>query len=115
MGYYFPEWLLSWQMLLIAIGLFIGAKERFRPGGWLVPVFIGVVFLLERWIPDLYLRPYFWPIVLIAIGLVMIMAPGRRRIFGRSGKRGTVNDSAGEISNDEVIDSVSVFGGVKKM
>ena len=48
MGFYFPDWLFSWEMLLIAIGSFVGAKNNFRLGGWLVPIFIGVLFLFEE-------------------------------------------------------------------
>ena len=45
MGVPIPNWLFSWQMLVIAIGLFIGFRKGFRDGGWFVPVIIGGAFL----------------------------------------------------------------------
>ena len=37
----FPEWLFSWQMLLIALGLFIGLRHRFHGVAWFVLLLIG--------------------------------------------------------------------------
>ena len=116
LGGWFPGWIFSWQMLLIGIGLFVGAKHNFRPGGWMIPIFIGALFLYDRFFPEINLRPYFVPLILIAIGAVMILAPGRRggpmrwrRRFEDSQPAHTVTDPG-----DEVMESVSIFGGVKK-
>ena len=32
----FPDWLFSWQMLLIAFGMFIGLRHNFRGPSWLI-------------------------------------------------------------------------------
>ena len=47
MGVPVPNWLFSWQMLVIAIGLFIGFRKGFRDGGWFVPVIVGGFFLSQ--------------------------------------------------------------------
>lgn len=114
MGFYFPDWLFSWEMLLIAIGSFIGAKNNFRLGGWLVPIFIGVLFLFEELIPDLNLRPYFWPIILILIGGIMIATAGKKKRW--NSERRSRGWASGKItqSNEELMESVAVFGGIKK-
>ena len=44
MGVPMPAWLFTWQMLVIAIGLFIGLRKGFRDGGWFVPVIVGGFF-----------------------------------------------------------------------
>ena len=113
MGFYFPDWIFSWQMLLIAIGIFVGAKQSFRPGGWMVPLFIGGLFLVGDWLPDLNIRPYFWPIILIIIGLVMIATNGHRMSRRRGIRRGIASGNYVE-SNEELMESVAVFGGIKK-
>src|SRR5215207_7983710 len=50
MGVPVPDWLFSWQMLLIAIGLFIGLRKGLRDGGWFVPVIIGGFFLVNDFV-----------------------------------------------------------------
>src|SRR5262245_56480094 len=40
----FPEyfdWLFSWEVLLIALGLFIGVRHKFRGIAWLILILIG--------------------------------------------------------------------------
>jgi len=114
MGFDFPDWIFSWQMLLIAIGAFVGAKNSFRIGGWLVPIFIGVLFLFGDWIPELNIRPYLWPIVLIVIGGIMIATAGRKRVWSSSKRsRGWASGKIAE-SSEELMESVAVFGGIKK-
>lgn len=116
MGAYFPSWLFSWQMLIIAIGLFIGARHNFRPGGWMIAIFIGVIFLFDNFMPEFNLRPYFLPLILIAIGAVMILKPGGAPGFrNRRFKTNNIAETTtGFDSSDEIMDSVSIFGGVKK-
>ncbi len=78
-GVYFPEWLLSWQVLLISLGAFFGARRLFRPGGWMVMILAGSVFLLLEFYPDISIRHYIWPVAIILFGLWMIIRPKRRR------------------------------------
>lgn len=114
MGIYLPDWLFSWQMLAIAIGVFVGARHNFKPGGWIVPILVGCFFLLDDWLPYFDIKPYFWPVILILVGMVMIMTPGSARSFsGRARRRMNWSETA-ENSNDDLIESTSVFGGVKK-
>src|SRR6478672_10344078 len=54
----FPNWLISWKTFLIVLGVFLGAKQNFKPGGWVAPIIIGTVFLLTENFPDLSIRPY---------------------------------------------------------
>ncbi|HWY34333.1 MAG TPA: DUF5668 domain-containing protein, partial [Nitrosopumilaceae archaeon] len=77
-GVFFPDWLFSWQMLLIVIGLFIGIKHSFRNFAWAILMLIGGAFLLEDFIPDMHIRIYFWPLLIIGIGLLMIFKPRRK-------------------------------------
>jgi uncharacterized membrane protein YfcA len=67
-----PHWLFSWPMIVIAVGVFIGAKDRFRDWGWLIPVTVGVVFLLAHNVEGVSFRQ-FWPLIIIAVGISMIL------------------------------------------
>lgn len=121
MGAEIPYWIISWPMLLIAIGFYVGAKHSFRNLTWLIPVLIGSVFLVDRIVPELYFRPYLWPIAIIAVGLFIIFNPGR--IGGGWGNRSRWNDgysksgaaSTGKGQGEEYLDSVSIFGGIEKI
>jgi len=113
MGVYFPRWFFSWEMLLIAFGVFTGARHSFRSWGWLIPIVIGVAFLMDDFLPELELRHFIWPAIIITIGLVMILRPRRSRESkmweGLSAGTGTTGTS-----EDDTLDVVSVFGGTKK-
>ncbi len=107
MGVYMPYWLLSWETLLIGIGLFIGLDSKFKNPTSYILMTIGGVFLID----DIFGIPfrvmdYFWPLLVIIIGLVIIFQSrlrSKRMEFNSSGPK----DGA-------KLDSVSVFNGVKR-
>lgn len=126
MGLYIPEWVFSWPMLVIAIGVFVGARHGFRSPGWLIPVVIGGVFLIDKIYPGTPLKPYIIPALIIFIGLVMIFKPRSKwknkwkEEHWRNWREHHENRSYGSgynygnASSEDYIDSVAVFGGVKK-
>jgi predicted membrane protein len=71
--FYFPRWIFSFPMLLIAIGMYVGVKHNFRNATWLILVLIGGIFLLDKIFDDLDVRQFFWPIILIGMGLWFIL------------------------------------------
>lgn len=98
----------NWKTILIIIGVFIvTTRDNTTPGYILIG--IGVLF----WLPsfaDYNIRLYqvFWPLVLIAVGLVILT---RRNVHGRNRwqKKSGVNPD-GTLDTD-YIDDVSIFGG----
>lgn len=124
-----PGWLLSWEMILILIGLALGASSNFRNPASYILIGIGGFFLLN----DLLLRPlhithYFWPLVVIAVGLVIILRPRKHRKWQKTepGDTGQEGEEYGGASNaggsqpagngpGEQLDSVSIFNGIKRM
>ncbi|MFI5161647.1 MAG: LiaI-LiaF-like domain-containing protein [Sphingobacteriales bacterium] len=63
-----PDWLFSWPMILILIGLYSGAKHNFQNLGWLVWIFIGGAFLADDAFPGMNIGYFAWPIGLILLG-----------------------------------------------
>ena len=115
-----PAWVFTWPMLLIVLGLFSGVRHNFRGGFWFVLMLIGGIFLAEKIYPDFLMRQYLWPIALIILGLFFIFKPRRRnwhwREFTDEKKTDSttiVDDSSAE-TDEELVDSTSVFGGAKK-
>ena len=137
-GVLFPSWFFTWPMILIAIGLFSGLKHGFRGFGWLIPIVVGAVFLADEFTPDRSMKPYIWPAVIMATGLIFILRPKKKRWmqddadlsanpviveptessetgFTSTGETGTKRECM-RISNDssDTIDATAIFGGVKK-
>ena len=118
-----PDWVFSWEMLLIALGLFIGLRHRFRGIAWLIMMLVGGVFLIDEVYPDVEMRRYTWPLVLIIIGLFFILRPKRRWCSETGEKKSTsladtpidpVLNPEETYSQEDFIDSTSIFGGAKK-
>jgi predicted membrane protein len=126
-----PAWLFSWPMIPIAIGVFIGAKHRFRHPGWLIPIAVGAIFLtINMMSEDIDASQFFWPVIIIVIGLVMIIKPKGRhgrwkdrdhKAWSRWQERRQhryeqrFGSDASVESSEDVIDSVTIFGGTKKV
>ena len=75
MGLLVPHWIFSWPMIPIAVGLYIGARHSFATGGWLIPIVVGVFFLVNNEFLNSDLRQYFWPVFIITMGLLMVLRP----------------------------------------
>lgn len=79
MGEAIPEWVFSWKMLLIAIGLHIAVKHSFRRFFWLPFVLVGSIFLITQDIaPELSMSKYLWPAAIIMIGIAIIFKPRKK-------------------------------------
>src|SRR5690606_38449421 len=66
-----PDWIFSWQTLLIFIGFMIGISSDFKkPASWILMA-IGVIFLInEMFYIPFQIREFFWPIAIIVVGLI---------------------------------------------
>jgi predicted membrane protein len=124
LGVPFPDWLFTWPMILILIGLYMGTKLRFRNPGWLIPTFIGVIFLADQMI-GYNLKPFIVPVVIIAAGLLFMFRPRNRNWQDcRGGQWNRETESVTETDagvpdaiadRSDFIDATAVFGGVKKI
>lgn len=110
LGVEFPYWLFRWEMFLIVLGFFIGAKHSFKRNGWLVPVFIGVFFLLDDWVIGVELKRFFWPTLILIIAAAMIISPLKKKKWEQN--YNSLNSDTN--NNDDVMDTTSILGGVKK-
>ena len=126
--YFIPSWILSWPTFMILIGSYIGSRQGFNKPSAFIPIIIGVFFLSNRVIPDLDISRLFWPLLIIGFGLWMILGRKRnkpadvpvweKRVDPETGDpldgNSTQADTEqGSFAGDR-IESVSIFGGVKK-
>ena len=125
MGAMIPDWLFSWPMIVIVVGLFIGISNRFRDFGWLIVMAVGFYFLIDDIWVDFSFRRYVWPLTIIIIGLVVIMLPFQKRRQKRfKGWEGSSAQDPGtievdvtadvDVSTEDILDVTAIFGGVKK-
>ena len=117
----FPQyfgWLFTWEMLLIALGLFIGVRHNFRGVAWFILILIGGIFLANRFY-DAFTFRYIWPLVLIVVGLFIITKP-RNRWSSEVEKKADGSDDQAvtedmSFSKEDFVETTSVFGGAKKI
>jgi len=126
------NWVISWPMLLIVMGLFIGLRHGFRGPAWLILILVGGTFLIEKVDPNISFREYLVPAILISIGLLFIFRPRRRRFCGPEETKIADSTESSVTANpplenkpaekmpgeknysQDYIDSTSIFGGNKK-
>lgn len=70
--FFFPNWLFSWPMILIIVGLIRRGSSRSNNSNWLILVIIGCLFLLGEIFPGADIVSHGWPVIIIAAGLWMI-------------------------------------------
>lgn len=74
LGIFFPGWLFSWPMLIIALAVIILVKHEFRSGFGFFMLLFGAFFLLKREFNlPLDIGPYLLPIGLILLGLYLML------------------------------------------
>jgi predicted membrane protein len=127
-GYAFPDWLFTWEALLITVGIFVGIHNGFKDLSWLVMILVGLVFLSDNIWPNIQMKQYVIPIAIIAVGLVFILSPKRRHcrhrgwfrknnnLFGEAPGFESTPSASGDLepTHETIIDLVSVFAGIKK-
>jgi predicted membrane protein len=127
--FFIPSWIFSWPVFLILIGVFIGSRQGYDRPSAFMPLAIGALFLSNKIIPDMELSRFFWPFLIIGLGTWLVFGrknKHRAEDFTSWDKRVVpeINDTnfIGETTErpgfepltEDRIESVSVFGGVKK-
>lgn len=82
-GFWFPFWVISWPMILIAVGLVILARHNFQNGFGFLLVIVGAFFLVKiNFGIPFEIRPFLIPAGLIIFGLYLILKRNRdNKIF----------------------------------
>ena len=120
---YLRSIIFSWPMLLVAIGfLNLFGRRSYMTG--LILIIAGGFFLIPKifYNIDIDFTRLFWPVILIAIGLMIIVRRGMgyehrhfHRHFHHHFHTQTLNDNSNSNNSDDgYIDEVNIFGGGKK-
>ncbi len=105
---------ISWQMLLIALGVLSLIKKQNTGGAILI--LIGAIFLL----PHLFVTQYysfrtFWPLIFVLVGVILIARPGRLCGHYSREYRNTPNRPGSVSTENGFITSYNTFGSVKQI
>ena len=115
--------LISWQMLLIALGVSSLFSRSY--GGAFALILVGSVFLMPKlgWIERDWLSIN-WPIILIVVGVVLLIKPlfrqgyyssDSQKVGRRRGKYGSENGANKYVSSDGYVFSESIFSSVQQI
>jgi predicted membrane protein len=125
-GFILPNWLFSWPVILILVGIYSGVKHNFRNNSWIILIVIGGFFLADRFIPEFRLAHTFWPVVIIGAGIIMMIRPRRNSWFDKENwqnrdkwkeKRGWGNHAGSSTAMHDSSDSLhinSFFSGIER-
>ena len=129
LNFFVPHWLVSWPMILIIIGVANGMSKGFQRPSSFVLILLGAVFLSTRIIPDLDLHHILIPVLFIALGLYFIIGKRKthiplptdpeewdKKVIEGDTTEKDVSPSApnASIPGEDYLDTVAIFGGVKK-
>lgn len=131
-GVYIPDWIFSWHILLIIIGLLIGYKRNFNGPGWIILILVGAFFTAKAVI-GFDIAKYYFPMIFIALGLLLLFKPKRsafdrdrrckarwkRRMRRKYANMGDFtmpgedqnNPEVAPVDKNDILDSISIFGG----
>ncbi|MDP3468615.1 MAG: DUF5668 domain-containing protein [Daejeonella sp.] len=127
--FFIPSWIFSWPVFLILIGVFIGSRQGYDRPSAFMPIAIGALFLSNKIIPDMELSRFFWPFLIIGLGTWLVFGRKKgshaenfmswdKRVDPENSETNFTGESherpaSGPLTEDK-IESVSIFGGVKK-
>ncbi|MEO5942109.1 MAG: DUF5668 domain-containing protein [Ferruginibacter sp.] len=123
MGTPFPDWIFTWPVILIGIGVLLGIRKKFHGSGWIIMILVGGYFLMNDFFPQMQGRQYAGPVLLIALGITFILRPRQHPFGDRWGRwndyRKDNGPDAGDSqsaysSNEDFLDITSILGGTKK-
>jgi len=84
----------TWPVLLIALGLFVGIKHRFRNNAWWIMMFIGTIFLIPPFhFMGLSSTELVWPAAFIVGGLCIALKPNKQKQFVERMQANTTTDN----------------------
>jgi predicted membrane protein len=114
-----PSWSMSWPVIMIVIGIFMAITNGFKDMNWMVLIIIGGVFLTNNLFPELQLRKYILPIILVSVGFSILIWSLANKKSGSSDTEygGLFSESIGyqhSTSPEDYIKISSILSGINK-
>jgi predicted membrane protein len=115
----FPEWFKIWHFAMICIGVVLLVRHKFQKLIGYVFVTIGGMYMLNEYCDPCINLKIIWPIIIILFGISMVYTAKfgnskKEKLRKMSGNAEFFGLGSTEISPDDFVDGVSVFGSIKK-
>jgi hypothetical protein len=112
-GLEFPDWVLSWPMYIVGVGILIGLANGFKDWSWLIVSLFGLAFLVDD-ITGIQINviSFIIPVSLILVGLRIIFKKKDKTIHVFDEATGVVVE---DVPREDHLDLVAVFAGNKKI
>jgi predicted membrane protein len=111
-----PNWLISWPMFIIGVGLLVGINNKFKDWTWLVISAFGLLFLIDKIAGyDIRMSAIFFPALLITLGIRLLRRSKPKRVHQFDEESGNFTELAKDESLDDRLELVAVFAGNKKI
>lgn len=107
-----PHFLVSWEMILILIGIVTLVRHRYKKMGGYILIGIGCVFMINDFYPQAIEIRFVWPILLIIFGVSIFIKASRSRHISLKTEGTSIPTDTQNM--DDYFDSVAFFGGVNK-
>lgn len=107
-----PHWMISWEMMLIVLGIVLMIKHNFKKVSSYVVSLIGFIFLMKDFYPDIVETKFIWPVLIIVIGFSMIV----KYAFPQKKKLILIEDNSDfkDVSSEDYITANAFFSGITK-
>jgi hypothetical protein len=111
-----PNWLISWPMFIIGVGLLVGINNKFKDWTWLVISAFGFLFLVDKIAGyDVRMSSIIFPALLITLGIRMLRKSKSKRVHQFDEESGNFTELGKDESLDDRLELVAVFAGNKKI
>jgi len=115
-GMNIPNWIYSWKMIIIAIGIVTLVKHNFQKFWAYIFIGVGTVFLINDFFPDTIDSGLVIPTVVIAAGVMILwkaLGFNKKKEAGNEFHTVTFDDSK-EDMNADYFELNTIFGGTEK-
>jgi predicted membrane protein len=112
-----PDWVMSWEVLVMGIGAIIWTSSNFRNHVGLIMIAVGGAFLTkELLILSFDITRFIWPVILMIIGVAFIFRKntgGGYRVKGHRYNR--YHETIIQEPSEDFIQASAVFSGVNRI
>jgi predicted membrane protein len=114
MGMEFPRYLISWEIILIMIGLVMLVKHNFKKTSAYVLIIIGSVFLINDFFPFTIQTKFIWPALIIFFGASILIKAMRGQKKNPYAKTVSQEQKSSSENGENYVSATAFFGGVTK-
>lgn len=107
-----PDWVISWPMLIIGVGLYSGIASKFKDWSWFIITAIGFIFIIDDITgKDIRAFSLIIPAVMIYYG-IKFLVKNNKKVHVYDELTGEIKESS---TNEDKLSLVAVFAGNKKI